>query len=133
LCQALVAQLDQGFFRPLCPAGGPFKERCTMNPIPSPLQLIELSIRTSIMLTEAQMIIGMRMMGMMGLWRVLPSENARMSSEKVAVMGQVALASSQALMSGKPPTLVAAAALKPIRRKTASNVKRLARRGPGKP
>ena len=104
-----------------------------MNSIPSPLQLMELSIRTSIMLTEAQMIIGMRMMGMMGLWRVLPSENARMSSEKVAVMGQVALASSQALMSGKPPTLVAAAALKPIRRKTASNVKRLARRGPGKP
>jgi hypothetical protein len=94
---------------------------------------MELSIRTSIMLTEAQMIIAMRMMGMMGLWRVLPSENARMSSEKVAVMGQVAMASSQALMSGKSPAVVAAVALKPIRRKTASNVKRLARRGPGKP
>ena len=104
-----------------------------MSPIPTPTQIMELSIRTSIMLAEAQMVIGMRMMGMMGLWRVHPSENARMSSEKVAAFGQVAMATSQALMAGKPPAVVAAAALKPIRRKTASNVKRLARRGPGKP
>jgi hypothetical protein len=104
-----------------------------MNPIPTPTQMMELSIRTSIMLAEAQMVIGMRMMGMMGLWRVHPSENTRMSTEKVAAFGQAAMASSQALMAGKSPAVVAAAALKPIRRKTASNVKRLARRGPGKP
>jgi hypothetical protein len=106
-------------------------ENVTMNPIPTPTQMIELSVRTSVMLVEAQMVIGMRMMGMMGLWRVLPSENARMSSEKLAAFGQAAAASSQAIIAGKSPAGVAAAALKPISRRTASNVKRLTRRGPG--
>jgi hypothetical protein len=104
-----------------------------MNPVPTPAQLMQLSIRTSVMLAEAQMVIGMRMLGMMGMWRVLPSENARMSSEKLLAVGEVTMASSRAVMSGQSPIKVAEAALKPIRRKTASNVKRLVRRGPGKP
>lgn len=104
-----------------------------MSPIPTPAQLMQLSIQTSIMLVEAQMVIGMRMMGMMGMWRVLPSENARMSSEKLTAMGQSAMATSHAVMAGKPPVQVAEAALKPIRRHTSANVKRLGRRGPGKP
>jgi hypothetical protein len=104
-----------------------------MNPIPTSVQLMQLSIQTSIMLAEAQMVIGMRMMGMMGMWRVLPSENARMSSEKLTAMGQSAMASSLAAMAGKPPVQIAEAALKPIRRHTSANVKRLGRRGPGKP
>jgi hypothetical protein len=104
-----------------------------MSHIPTPVQLMQLSIQTSIMLAEAQMVIGMRMMGMMGMWRVLPSENARMSSEKLTAMGQSAMASSLAAMAGKPPVQIAEAALKPIRRHTSANVKRLGRRGPGKP
>jgi hypothetical protein len=104
-----------------------------MYPMMTPAQMINLSVATNLMLVEAQMVIGMRVMGMMGLWRVLPSETARMSSEKVAAMGQAAAASSRAMLAGKPPALVAQAALKPIRRHTAANVKRLARRGPGKP
>jgi hypothetical protein len=101
--------------------------------IPTPAQMMKLSIQTSVMLAEAQMVIGMRMMGMMGLWRVLPSETTRMSSEKLEAISQAAVASSRAVLAGKAPAEVAAAALRPIRRKTASNVKRLARRGPGKP
>jgi hypothetical protein len=104
-----------------------------MNPLPTPAQLMQLSFRTSVMLAEAQMVIAMRMLGMMGLWRVLPSEKARMSSEKLAAMGEAALASSRAILIGQPPVKVAEAALKPVRRRTASNVRRLARRGPGKP
>ena len=99
----------------------------------TPAEMIRLSLQTSVMLAEAQMVIAVRMMGMMGLWRVLPSENARMSSEKVAALGEVAMASSKAMMAGKSPALVAEAALKPIRRRTAANVKRLGRRGPGQP
>jgi hypothetical protein len=104
-----------------------------MYPILNPAEVIRLSIQTSLMLAEAQMVIGMRMMGMMGLWRVLPSENRRMSSEKLSAVGEVAIATSHALLTGKHPAHVAEAALKPIRRRTSSNVKRLARRGPGKP
>ncbi|MCU0828400.1 MAG: antifreeze protein [Tabrizicola sp.] len=97
----------------------------------SPPDLVRLSIQTSLMLAEAQMVIAMRMMGMLGLWRVLPSETKRMSSEKVSALGEAAMASSRAMMTGKSPLRVAEAALKPIRRKTSANVKRLARRGPG--
>lgn len=104
-----------------------------MYPMMTPAQMINLSLKTGMMLMEAQMVIGMRMMGMAGLWRVLPTENARMSSEKVSAMGQSALAASTALMAGKSPVLIAEAALKPVARATKSNVKRLARRGPGKP
>ncbi|WP_333815093.1 antifreeze protein [Tabrizicola sp.] len=104
-----------------------------MYPMMTPAQLIGLSLKTGTMLAEAQMVIGMRMLGLMGLWRVAPSENARMSSEKLAALSQSAIATSQAVLTGKPPALIAEAALKPIRRRTRSNVKRLACRGPGQP
>ncbi len=104
-----------------------------MTPMMTPAQMINLSMKTGMMLMEAQMVIGMRMMGMAGLWRVHPSENTMMSSEKVSALGQSAIATSQAIMTGKSPAFIAEAALKPISRRTKSNVKRLARRGPGKP
>lgn len=104
-----------------------------MYPMMTPAQMIALSLKTGMMLMEAQMVIGMRMMGMAGLWRVMPSENARMSSEKVSAVTQSAIATSAAMMTGKSPSFIAEAALKPIARRTKSNVKRLAARGPGKP
>lgn len=104
-----------------------------MTPMMTPAQMINLSMKTGMMLMEAQMVIGMRMMGMAGLWRVHPSENTMMSSEKVSALGQSAIATSQAIMTGKSPAFIAEAALKPISRRTKSNVKRLAARGPGKP
>lgn len=104
-----------------------------MYPMMTPAQLIALSLKTGMMLMEAQAVIAMRMLGMAGMWRVTPSEVARMSSEKVAAVGQSAVAASQAVMTGKSPAFIADVALKPIARRTRSNVKRLARRGPGKP
>ncbi len=104
-----------------------------MTPMMTPAQMINLSMKTGMMLMEAQMVIGMRMMGMAGLWRVHPSENTMMSSEKVSAVSQSAIATSQAIMTGKSPAFIAEAALKPISRRTKSNVKRLAARGPGKP
>lgn len=104
-----------------------------MYPMMTPAQMISLSMRTGMMLMEAQMVIGMRMMGMAGLWRVPPSETAKMSSEKVAAVSASAMATSKAILTGKSPVVIAEAALKPIARRTSSNVKRLASRGPGKP
>lgn len=104
-----------------------------MYPMMTPAQMISLSLKTGMMLMDAQMVIGMRMMGMAGLWRVHPSETARMSSEKMAAAAQSAVAASTAMLTGKSPAQVAEAALKPIARRTKSNVKRLAARGPGKP
>lgn len=100
---------------------------------PTPIQMMSLSIRTATMLAEAQMVIGMRMLGMAGMWRVLPSENARMVSEKVSAVQDATLAATRAALQGKSPATIAEHALKPIRRRTSANAKRLTRRGPGTP
>jgi hypothetical protein len=99
----------------------------------SPLEVLQLQFRFGLMLAEAQMVIGMRMLGMAGLWRVTPSENARMVSEKLIAAQDVGVAATLAALQGKSPTIIAEHALKPIRRRTSMNAKRLVRRGPGKP
>ncbi|MGR3485777.1 MAG: antifreeze protein [Paracoccaceae bacterium] len=77
---------------------------------------------------EAQTVIGLRMLGMAGLWPVTASENARMISEKgpafVAAWGKA----TQAALAGKRPDQIALAAARPLRRRTGANAKRLAGR-----
>ena len=63
---------------------------------PTPIQMMSLSIRTPTMLAEAQMVIGMRMLGMAGMWRVTPSENSRMVTEKTRAATQGAMAATRA-------------------------------------
>jgi hypothetical protein len=104
-----------------------------MLPLSSPAEILSLSIRSGIMLVEAQMVIGMRMMGMMGMWRVPRSENSRMVTEKVQAMQAAGVAAASAAMTGKSPAAAIEHALKPIQRRTRANAKRLGRPGPGKP
>lgn len=100
---------------------------------PTPLQMMSLSIRYATMLAEAQTVIAMRLFGMAGLWRVTPSENTRMVSEKLSAAQDATVAAARAALQGKPPAVIADHALKPIRRRTSANAKRLAKRGPGTP
>ena len=81
------------------------------------------------LLAEAQMVIGMRMMGVAGLWSVTPTETARMMSEKMPAFSEANLAAFSAAISGRRPDEVAAAWLKPISRRTRANSRRLSRRG----
>ena len=53
-----------------------------------------------------------------------------MVAEKFAAGLKAQQAATLALASGKSPVQTAAAALKPIRRKTSSNLSRLSKRGP---
>jgi hypothetical protein len=46
---------------------------------------------------------------------------------------QSAISATRAAMQGKSPAVIADHALKPIRRRTSANAKRLALRGPGTP
>lgn len=103
-----------------------------MVPLSTPAEMMRLMLRSSIMLAEAQMVIGMRLMGMAGLWPVTPSENTRMVSEKVTALQAAGRAATTAALSGKSPAAVMDNALKPIQRRTSANAKRLAKRGPGK-
>ncbi|QYK40146.1 MAG: antifreeze protein [Paracoccaceae bacterium] len=104
-----------------------------MPPMTTPADLIALSIKTSIMLAQANMVITMRMLGLMGMWRVLPTENTRMSSEKMTAARHSGQAMVRATLQGKSPAKVAEAGLRPVARVTRANAKRLAARGPGAP
>lgn len=79
---------------------------------------------------EARAVIAMRLWGMAGLWAVAPSENRRMVSEKAAAFTRSGTAAVQATLKGQSPAQIVDASLRPIRRKTRSNVRRLSRRGP---
>lgn len=98
----------------------------------SPAEIYRLWLGTGLMLAEAQMVIGMRMLGMFGLWRVTPGENRRMVAEKLAAAAEAGLAASRAAATGRSPAQIGAQALKPVRRRTGANLRRLSRRGPGK-
>ncbi len=94
---------------------------------PSPAQMMQLGLRSSVMMAEAQAVIAMRMFGMMGIWPVSPGENARMISEKIAAAQEAQLAVMQATMRGASPATIAEAALRPVRKRTKANAARLAR------
>jgi|GEM_PF-179352 hypothetical protein len=85
------------------------------------------------MLCEAQSVIAMRTLGQFGFWAVTPSENQRMVTEKSDVFLEAANAAFAAAQAGKRPDEVLSAAVKPLGRKTRSNMKRLTKRGPGLP
>jgi len=81
------------------------------------------------LMAEAQAVIAMRLLGMAGVWSVTPAEDARMISEKVYAMTKATTDSAKVAMSGGTVDQIAAAAIKPIRRKTRANARRLGKRG----
>ena len=82
------------------------------------------------MVAEAQMVIAMRMLGGAGFWNVDGFENIRMVAEKAGAFVEAGHAASAAVWSGHGPAATSFAVLKPIRKRTRSNVRRLSRRGP---
>lgn len=85
------------------------------------------------MATEAQMVIGMRMLGMAGLWTVSPGENSRMLSEKQTAFRESGTAAMKAAFSGRDLAGVMRAAAVPLQRTTGANLRRLSRGGPKMP
>ncbi|UWQ16946.1 antifreeze protein [Jannaschia sp. M317] len=92
------------------------------------LELLKLQMRTAHMLTEAQTVIGMRMLGWMGVTPAAKGENARMVTEKQTAFAKAGMAATLALWSGKTPAQAYGLALAPIGRTTHSNAQRLTRR-----
>ena len=79
---------------------------------------------------ETQAVMTMRILGMAGAWSVLPTENARMMSEKAPAFADAAQAATRAAMGGARPEAVAEAWAAPLRRRTSANARRLSMRGP---
>jgi hypothetical protein len=96
----------------------------------TPVEMMRVAFEVQLMALRAQQVIAMRMLGAMGAWNVHPSESMRMTSEKVAAMTEASVAMGSAMARAKSPAIVAGAAVKPFARRTKSNARRLARRGP---
>ena len=99
----------------------------------NPFAFFQVSMRAGMMLIEAQQVMAMRLLGLMGLWRVGPGENARMLLEKLDAGSEAGIAATRALARNAPPLAIAGAALKPVARRTAANARRLSKRGPKSP
>lgn len=96
-----------------------------MFPAVSNTELMQMSWRNSVMMAEAQAVIAMRVFGMFGLWPVNSGENNRMVSEKIAAVQEGQAAAMRAMMRGGDAAKVSEAAMRPVRRRTKANVKRL--------
>ncbi|MDO5620178.1 MAG: antibiotic ABC transporter [Paracoccus sp. (in: a-proteobacteria)] len=74
---------------------------------------------------ESQMVIGLRVAGMMGFLPHSPAESRRMVREKHDAAGQSLTAVYRAATDGKSVDQIMSAALKPYRRRTRENARRL--------
>ncbi len=94
----------------------------------SPMSYWVTGMRTAKMLAEAQLIVSIRVAGMMGLTPLPKGETTRMVAEKTRAFTQAGVAAGQAAAMGKGPDAVARAALAPVARQTRANAKRLTKR-----
>lgn len=76
---------------------------------------------------DSQTVIALRTAGMLGLWPTDQSEMGRMVAEKPRVAAQSVHAAARAAIGGAAPDAVLSAALRPIQRRTASNLRRLSK------
>ncbi|MFV0245604.1 MAG: antifreeze protein [Qingshengfaniella sp.] len=96
-------------------------------------EVMGTGMELAVLAVEAQSVIAMRMMGMTGLWTMPRSENERMLREKPPAFTHAVWAAWAAALGGQRPDQVMAAAVRPLRRQTRRNVRRLGRSGPRNP
>ncbi|QUJ77233.1 antifreeze protein [Sulfitobacter albidus] len=94
-----------------------------------PMKAFANGLEVSMVMAEAQAVVGMRLMGMAGLWSVTPYEDRRMIEEKTDALVKSYTAANRAMMNGGDADDIAAAAIKPIRARTRANRRRLTKRG----
>lgn len=82
-------------------------------------------MRTVQMLSEAQLIVSIRMAGMMGLAPLPEGETTRIVAEKTRAFTQAGIAAGKAVALGRSPVAIARAALAPVARQTRANARRL--------
>ncbi|MEO8244436.1 MAG: antifreeze protein [bacterium] len=82
---------------------------------------------------EANTVIALRTLGMMGLWNTATDEDSRMVSEKTDAFAKSAFATAGAIARGARPDQIAMAGLRPLRQKTRPNAARLTKAGPKLP
>jgi hypothetical protein len=97
----------------------------------SPFDFLAPALEASQIMVESQMVIGMRLAGMAGLWPMAKSETDRMLAEKLSAGMDSAHAALRSGMEGGNISEMAMAAMQPVRAKTRANAKRLQRKVTG--
>lgn len=95
-----------------------------------PVDLWRTQMTFMTLAAEAQTVIAMRTLGMMGLWNTGAGENKRMVDEKTDAFAKAAIATAGAIARGARPDQIAMAGMRPLRQKTRPNVARLTKAGP---
>lgn len=85
-----------------------------------------IALETARIGLDAQLVVGLRVAGMMGLWQMDADEMGRMVSEKPAAAREAMQAAFDAAQRGEVPHRVLSASLAPIGERAAHNVRRLA-------
>jgi hypothetical protein len=98
----------------------------------NPFDFMRPMLEASRILTESQTVIGLRLSGMAGFWPMEQAETGKMVMEKLQASVASAGAMMQAGMAGKGLNDIAMAAMKPVRRQTRVNARRLTRKSLGK-
>lgn len=93
-------------------------------------ELARTCLGLGLLAVEAQMVMAMRMAGMIGAWSVQPAESRRMVDEKAPAFAEAAYAAGAAALSGRRPDQVMDIWTRSLRRKTRANARRLGRMGP---
>ena len=93
----------------------------------TPFDFMAPALEASHIMAESQMVIGMRLAGMAGLWPMAETETERMLAEKLSAGMDSAHAALRSGMAGGNISEMAMAAMKPVRAKTRANAKRLQR------
>ena len=96
-------------------------------PLNLPVEQSRLVMQFTQMAIEAQMVIGLRVAGMMGLMAQAPGEPFRMVAEKQAAASESLFAMASAAGKGASAERVMAAALRPYGKRTRANSRRLGR------
>lgn len=96
-------------------------------PLNLPVEQSRLVMQFAQMAIEAQMVIGLRMAGMMGFMAQAPGEPFRMVAEKQAAASESLFAMASAAGKGASAERVMAAALRPYGKRTRANSRRLGR------
>ncbi|MBK4215287.1 antibiotic ABC transporter [Paracoccus caeni] len=96
-----------------------------MTFLASPANPLRLWSQVARIAIESQMVIGIRMAGMMGVVAQSPGEPFRMIGEKQAAASESLFAFAQAAGRGASPDRVISAALRPYGKRTRANSRRL--------
>lgn len=101
-----------------------------MARVATPMDLMTTSMQFVTLMAETQTVMAYRMMGMAGVWSVTPHEKRRMVEEKGPAFMEAMFSGVMTAVKGQSPDKVMRATMDPLSKKTASNRKRLAKRGP---